>query len=89
MLTWLWTNAKTVKDLAEAVALLCAAGYFLWRSIAGYLFVNLSVALDVRRAAGAAGGRHHLVTVMRFTKGDRAYSSPMSASWSTRRVPWY
>jgi hypothetical protein len=41
-----------IKDIAEAIALVCAGGYFIYRTWTGYFRVNLSLSIEcVRQAA--------------------------------------
>ena len=56
------------KDIAEAVALACAAGYFLFKAYTGYFRVNLSLSLECSRHA-AHSSNDTLVVRAILTKG--------------------
>lgn len=70
-LSFFLAHSKPLSELAQAVALACAALYFAWKLATGYLFVNLTVELKTTRTQ-AYVGRDYLVTEIRLSKGDRA-----------------
>ena len=57
------------KDIAEAVALLCAGTFFAYKAYTGYLRVNLSLSVQCQRQASATAGEDYLVVVVRLAKG--------------------
>ena len=72
-MNWLLANSEHTRNLAEAVALLCAAFFFIWKTRSGYLFVNLSVGIKLARTPkNNDATNHYLVTTVRLVKGDRA-----------------
>jgi hypothetical protein len=72
-MNWLLSHSEHLKNLVEAVALACAAFFFIWKTRKGYLFVNLSVGIKLARTPKSNdGANHYLVTVVTLVKGDRA-----------------
>ena len=71
MPNFLLFHSKQISELAQALALLAAAGFFLWKLVAGYLFCNLSVQLGLTRIARYSG-RDYLNVDIKLTKGDRS-----------------
>src|SRR4051812_19633558 len=70
---WLLANSEHIQDLAEAIALICAAFFFIWKTSSGYLFVNLSVEIKpARTPKNNDAANHYLVTTVKLIKGDRA-----------------
>jgi hypothetical protein len=70
---WLLANSEHIQKLAEAIALICAAFFFIWKTSSGYLFVNLSVEIKLARTPKRDdAANHYLVTTVKLIKGDRA-----------------
>ena len=70
---WLLANSEDMKNLAEGIALICAAFFFIWKTISGYLLVNLSVGIKLARIPKRNDpANHYLVTTVKLIKGDRA-----------------
>jgi hypothetical protein len=70
---WLLANSEHIQNLAEAIALICAAFFFIWKTSSGYLFVNLSVEIKPARTPKSNdAANHYLVTTVKLIKGDRA-----------------
>ena len=59
------------KHLAEIVALLAAAAFFVYKLLAGYLFPNLSLELSSCREPIGITGKDALVVTVTLSKGDR------------------
>ncbi len=59
-----------VKDLFQVVALMAAAGFFLYKVIAGHLFPNLEVSLDCSRQPNSHSGKDFLKITVTLTKGE-------------------
>jgi len=69
-----WFNTPTeIKDTAQTVAWIAAALFFVYKAYAGYMFINLSIAVEARRRTSRSRqGRDDLVVRTTLTKGDRA-----------------
>jgi hypothetical protein len=57
------------RDIAEAVALLCAGAFFGYKAYTGYLRVNLSLSIQCQRHASATAGEDYLAVSVRLAKG--------------------
>lgn len=65
-----WQNAATMaRDIATAGAVIGALVFFLYRIVAGWLLVNLSVKLETQRISDAQGNDDHLVVNIALSKG--------------------
>lgn len=62
--------ADIAKNVTGALALLCGFVFFAYKAIAGYLFVDLTLAVTTRRTASHSGG-DHLVIMAILKKGAR------------------
>jgi hypothetical protein len=62
--------AEGVKNVAEALALVCAACFFIYKLIAGYLFTDLSVKVEAGRCR-ILGEYDVLVITATLKKGER------------------
>jgi hypothetical protein len=62
-----WTTH--VKDLSQIVALLGAGGFFTYKTLTGYLLVNLTLAVSCTRQRTADGSKDYLVVTVHMKKG--------------------
>jgi hypothetical protein len=63
----LYTHSKKLSELSQAFAPIAAAAFFAWQVRRGYVFVNLSLALAVRRHLAPAPNQDDVVTVVTLT----------------------
>jgi hypothetical protein len=61
---------KETRDFAEALALFCAAGFFLYKVRTGYLIINLSLRVSCSRQTASVNS-DYLVVSIELSKGDR------------------
>lgn len=71
MLNFVLRHSKQLSELAQALALISAAVFFLWKLVAGYLFCNLSLQIGLTRIPKYSG-KDHLITEIKLLKGDRS-----------------
>lgn len=70
--SWFDTPTK-IKVIAETVAWAAAALFFAFKAFAGYMFINMSIAIEPRRCVSRRrSGRDDLAVRAILTKGDRA-----------------
>ena len=63
---------QETRNFAEAIALFCAAGFFLYKLRSGYLIVNLSLKVSCsRRQLSTKEDKDYLVVSITLNKGDR------------------
>jgi hypothetical protein len=65
-------SSETVKNLAEAFALACAGGFFLYKAFSGYLISDLSLSLACNRehSVPEASGTDYLAVTANLKKGE-------------------
>lgn len=61
--------AAQAKEIAEALALLAAGGFFIYKAITGYMRVNLSIYPQCKRQRADDGSKDHLVILLKVKKG--------------------
>jgi hypothetical protein len=61
---------ETLKNSTEAFAWACAGGFFLYKTVSGYLISNLSLSVTCQRQR-ANSGKDYLVVTASLKKGDR------------------
>jgi hypothetical protein len=71
LLTFMTSYSKELSQLAQALALVAAAIFFVWKLISGYLYCNLSLQMQVTRAPKSAG-IDYLTTELKLLKGERS-----------------
>jgi hypothetical protein len=71
MWDWFLYHSKQLSELAQALALVAAAGFFGWKLFTGYQVCNLSLQLSLARISKYSG-RDRLITNIKLSKGDRA-----------------
>lgn len=59
------------KSLAEIIALAAAAGFFLYRALAGYFIVNMSSRIHCRRQHISGTTEDYLQVTLELSKGDK------------------
>lgn len=83
---WPWSlTIANLKDFAEFVALLAAAGYFVYRWTVGYFIQNLSLRLECLRQPTVENGYDYVRVTVFLSKGERGsldiHDAQAKAAW--------
>jgi hypothetical protein len=76
---------EAAKTVLEAVAWLCAGGFFLYKAFTGYFIANMSVGLKCARQAIPGSDRDVLRIALQLTKGP---SGTVSLHDARAKVSW-
>src|ERR1700730_17948874 len=64
-------TAEEAKDIAETIALVSAAGFFIYKAVSGYLYIDMSLTISSERSH-ASDHEDLLAVTARLKKGSRA-----------------
>ena len=67
---WAWPTVEQMKDGLTVVGIFLGAMFFMYKVLAGWMLLNLSVSLDLQRVHSANDKEDYLLIKSKLTKGD-------------------